>query len=222
MYVLWLMITTAMIAGCPAAGYVAAVIAGPEKVPAMYHLPAKRTLILVDDPEHQLGNPALTNNIAAMTGEFLIQNKSEAQDFVSVSKLSDLASQLGNDYFAMPIDSIARKLQAQQVIHVYIETVAMQYGAAMYRPTAVVQVKVIDVETGNRTFPRPGPLREGLPQPGHKLVVQMDYQNIDDESRTNRNIITGKLAEQIARDVSRLFYQWEMPGPGSSLRKKDQ
>ncbi len=217
---LGLICTWCLLAGCGGLGYVAALVSGPQKVPAMHHLAPDRTLVLVDDPENKLGNPALCMSIADMIGRFLIENQSETLEFVDTTELARLAAEMGNDYHATPVDAIAAELNAQQVIHVYIEDTAMQYGGNMYRPTAAVQVKVIDVDDGVRTFPNPGPLKESSTLPGHKLIVQMKYQHVDDQSRANRNIITGKLAETIARDVSRLFYQWEMPEPGEALREK--
>src|SRR5690606_23915575 len=72
--VLMLLVTVAGLAGCEALGLAADTIA-PPKTKAIYNLQGRLTLVLVDDPNNQLGNDALTDQIAAMIEFELKQNE---------------------------------------------------------------------------------------------------------------------------------------------------
>jgi hypothetical protein len=200
-------------AGCDAPGFVTYVIAGPPKVDAVFDLDERATLVIVDDPNNLMGDPNNPAVIAANVGFHLRENEViEPELIVSQDRLTVLAGQMGKRYFATPIDEIGRRLDAEQVIHVQVRGMDLQSDNTYYEPTADVEVKVIDVVTGDRLFP---PIEPDLPrretQPGHEMLISLKAQTIDETRRHALQMLTRTLAERVGLEVAQLFYKHVPP-----------
>lgn len=203
------------LAGCEGPGFVAYVLKGPDKVKALYTLTKDKTLVIVDDPSRVMGDPNLPAVIGANVGFHLDQNNVlHDGQVVPPDLLSGLAARMGDDYFATPIDQIGAKLQADQVIHVLVRSVNMRVSADYYRPSAVVEVKVVDVHGGGRLFPKASDatLWQARP-PGIMLNVQLPHQTVDSGRRDTGTLVARQLAERIGLKVAQLFYNHQKQDP---------
>jgi len=213
------------IGGCEGLSAVSYAFQGGEPVKKLFQLPPKRTLVLVDtlegpDQTNALATPSYRNLIASDIGYYLEKEEALPPDLIiDLRELNQLAGQLGDDYDRTPIDQIGRRLGAEQVIHVLIEQSSVAVAGNLYRPAAAGQVKVIDVRQAKRIFPRTMDLEaEGGGVPGHRFSVEMDPINQDVVSTTLTDMLSRQLAQQIALDVSRLFYDWRKPDLGSQIK----
>lgn len=202
----WLLVAAA-VSACSPFAVVGNVFTAGSAVPAKYTLPQGKTvLVLVDDPQNVLGNPRLTQSIAAQTN-FQLKQHFDKIKLVSVRDLASLQTKLGNRYSSTPMVTIARDLGADVLIHVEVETVTLRYAYTVYRPTASVRVKVIDATTLKRLFPSPGPVRDqAIAQPGYPLLVHLPSQTVNQSQPGAVQAMTRSLAKRIGVKVAELFY----------------
>ena len=184
----------------------------------MYIPEDRPTLILVDDPSGQLGDPGLANMIAGQIGHQLVKEEVIGlANVVSPHKLYDLAAEMGSEYVRTPVDQIGQRLGARQVIYVYIQSVSLSEQPGLFRPTAVVRVKLIDVTEGRQLFPEvPGDLGSSETE-FHNIHVVMYYRGAEDFGHGVVQTIRKKLADRISRDVSRLFFEYLPRQPGDKF-----
>lgn len=221
-------------AGCEGPGFLAYVITGPGKVKARYTLEHRPTLVIVDDPNRALGDPNYPTVVGANVGFQLKHNQALPESLVvSQDRLLSLAARMGDDYATTPIDRIGARLDADQVIYILVRSMNMQLAPGYYKPTAVVEVKVIDTPTGKRLFPKPGTYPNpqqtppghtppghtppGHTPPGQILSVEMKRQALDPGRRHAESMLARRLAERIGLEVAQLFYDHDRPdtSPGS-------
>lgn len=203
-------------AGCEAIAFLGAM--GGEKVKAQYKLPNRPTLVMVEDPERHLGNPTLNSVAAANAAFHLKQNQALTAPLIDQAELTALEARLGQEYARTPIDQVGRLLGAEQVVHVQVDSVSMQTAPGVYRPTAIVQVKVIDVADGERLFPEaPRFTNPNAPPPGHRVKAQLSVRSAGTDGRGTTAVLAQSLAEEIGHTVARLFYDHKKPEPGSTL-----
>jgi len=218
--------------GCAEPGFVAYVVTGPPKIEAVHTLDPATTLVIVDDPDNQLGDPNHAAVVGANVGFHLVKNEAIDETLlITQDRLSAYAGLQGDAYHATPIDQVGKALGAKQVVYVSIRSVDLSSKNTYYEPTAKISVKVIDSETGEKLFPLPKDKDampdvaiassevEGLidtaeadqPTAGHGMVVQMDRQTLDDNRRTVLSMMARTLAEQCGLEVAQLFYKHTSP-----------
>lgn len=209
-----LMLSLLLLAGgCEIFGMAALMATGGDKVKAVYKLPNGRTAIIVDDPQKRLGSGVLTGVVASNIAHHLKQNDAISATIVPEKDVATLAARLGDEYATTPIDQLGRSLGAQQVIYVEVEQVTLLAAPGAYRPSALVELKVIDAENGVRLYPPPPPIDEpGVPSRGRSVTVQMAHRGIDRESRGADAMMGRVLAERIGLEVARMFYDYR-PDP---------
>ncbi len=190
--------------GCEVFG-IAASMFSSGKTKAVYELQNQPTLVLVDDPNHQLGNPGLRDQIANEIG-FHLERQKVIDSVIAPAQLNNLVAALGERYAATPVDQIGRRLGARQVIHVQVESVALQTGPGVIQPTARVQVKVIDADHGQRLFPT----GSAVPAGGYALTIQFRQRPHEQIDRGSSVVLGRQLAQRIARDVARLFHDYAL------------
>jgi len=202
-------------AGCAAPAFIEYVIKGPDQVQAIYTLPAGKTLVIVDDPQRLIRDPNLPAVVATNVG-FHLEQTDELTDVqvIPQDQLSGLAARMGDDYLAMPIDHIGAQLGADQVIHVQIRSASLRVAANYYRPTAVVEVKVVSAQDGARLFPKSK--IEGHTQvrpPGMVMTVELRHQTADEGRRDTDQLMARRLAERVGLEVAQLFFSHQAPDP---------
>jgi len=202
-------------AGCAGPGFLAYIFKGPDQVQAIYPLPAGKTLVIVDDPDRATGDPNLPAVIATNVGFHLEQNEELIDlQIIPQDQLSALAGRMGDDYLATPIDHIGAQLGADQVIHVQIRSVSMRVAANYYRPTAVVEVKVVSAQDGARLFPKSKIEGPALSRPpGLVMTVHLRHQTADEGRRDTGTLMARRLAERIGLEVAQLFFEHQKLAP---------
>ena len=193
----------------------------PSKVKARYRLEDRPTLVLIDDPHNALEDPTLSDQIANQAASYLIQERVLSKtNAIPPDGLYALKTRLGRGYARTPIDRIGRSLNADQVIHILIKSTAVVDSPGLLRPTAIVQVKVIDATTGKRLYPAPDPENPALTVNNHHTVNSVMPHRGDSsgdpgvikEARRN-------LALRIARDTARIFFDYLPRQPGQPFEK---
>jgi len=208
-----------LLTACGGEGYLMHAITGGDKVPAVYELEDRSTLIFVDDPRDVFADPNLALTVAVNIEHHFKRNKVLAGKVVPAARLADLKASRGEQFNRMPIDEVGRELDAEQVLYVLVEEASLEQAPGAFRPTAVVQVKVIDAATGKRMFPNPpAPNAPPATEPvrGHVVRTEMRYQQSRiTQSAGDLTMMKRQLAEVLGRDVARQFYRWKPPEIGS-------
>lgn len=205
-----LLVAFCLLAGCEGPAFIASTLAGKDKIKAIATLPDRPTLVMVDDPHQALGNPTLAGVVAGHIAYHLRENGAITTPFVSQIKLAEVRDRLGDEYRNTPIDQIGRLAGADQVIYVNIESAALQPAPSYYRPTALLELKVVDAVESKRLFPEPPPIIEaGAPSRGRTMEVSFRYKGLEAESAGQDAMLARKLAERVGREVARLFFDYK-------------
>ncbi len=207
-----LAITLFVATGCETVGYVADVIAGEQNIPAAYEPQERATLVLVEDPLGKLPTPDLAPRIAGRVSDHLTDQQVVSQ-IIPTTVLNRFITQTP-DYHThpenWPIDKIGRQVGAEQVIYIVVQSFQLSEDNAIYRPVAEVRVKVVDVASGKRLFPT-------HTTAGYPVVTRQFYRSMEGSSGTTDNIVSRQLADQLAAEVAKLFYEHTPPQPGEGL-----
>lgn len=216
----FLLVTLAAMNGCGPIGF-AAYALSDQSVPAVYELPKRPTVILVDDPDQFLGYSQISVNIATGIGIELVDNKALTA-VVDQRKVNDLRQGLGRAFDKQPVDVIGRDVGAQQVIHVHVRSVNYSAQPGMVQPKAVVLIKVIDVPSRKRLFPPSdnNEVTSTLPTLKGGYVLNVDLkERLHDSINSDEQlkVLQRLLASQVGNKVAQVFYKHE-PEP-SNLRR---
>lgn len=200
----------AALAGCQAAGYVAQVVGGGEKIEARYEPLDRPTLIMVDD---SMENPRLPTRelgmlIADRVGGMLV-DKQVLSSYIEPTRVARLAAD-DPDFHKRSIVDIGKQLGAEQVIYIGMDAFYLTEDGHMYQPFAQAHVKVIDTAgDGARLFPADA---DGL-----AVAVQQSYRSMEGATATTHRIISERLAEEFAEKIAKLFFEHKAPEPGQRL-----
>jgi hypothetical protein len=214
-----LTLATLALGGCEAPAILARAVAGADKVKAIYKIPDRPTLVLVDDPANRLGDSTLQGVLAANVA-FHLQEDGAVKTLIDQAQVSRLAYRLGKEFARMPIDRIGREVGADQVISVYVHSVTLGDVPGVYTPVGVVDVKVIACDTGQRLFPLGGDTRsqEEAP-PGHRLATKLTRESSDNPRYGNPQMLRRHLAQRLGQDTAWLFYDHRLPEAGQLVNE---
>ncbi len=218
-YRLVILVTLCAATGCQAVAYVAYVFF-PKKTKARHQLADTTTAVLVDDPSHLLGDRTLSVHMANHVGFHLTQQGILSQaHLVPPGHIYELAGRLGDQFARTPVDQVGRQLKASQVIHVYVTSVSHDQEPGLIRPTATLQVKVIDAVEGKRLFPPTGPDHtfSGTSHPHGTVVATMRHRPVDNESPLAVRQVRKLLTERAGLEVARVFFDHLPRQPGDLL-----
>lgn len=200
---------TLLVSGCQTAGFFANVIGGGEKIDALYE-PADRPLVVMVDDSAQ--NPKLPSRDLALRIADRVSRDFEQQEIVQqvvdCTLVADLAAREA-DFAKWPIDRIGKQVGAEQVLYIVVDAFRLTEDDAIFRPFVQVRVKIIDATTGERLFPGD--------DSGVTVVAQLNYSAMDGANATTHRILSERLAEQLADEISKLFYRHKAPEPGDRL-----
>jgi len=206
-----ILITAAVsLIGCQIGGFVMSNVLPRPKIPAAFEPPDQPTAVLVDDPHRLLPTVQLMPIIAGQVGGELEDNE-VISEVIPPSLIEDLRAS-EPEFARWPIDKIGRRVGARQVIYILIESYEMLETdtSEIYRPTASVRVKVVDVATGDRLFPKSDAL-------GYPVTVQKHYRDAHDVGVGDRAVMARQLAARVGEDIARLFYEHKQPEVGSKI-----
>ncbi|MFG0306816.1 MAG: hypothetical protein ACF8Q5_11445 [Phycisphaerales bacterium JB040] len=175
---------------------------GPGNIEAKHELNKEAaTVVFVDDPAGLTTDRTLRSLLARTATETLMR-KAGMADMIDPAPVIALASR---DSFENPmsITEIGSKVGAKTVIYVAINRFDLQGPGQTFLPSAVVSVKVMDVEASRRVWP-------GAAE-GHMLRVGGEYQPGDIPSTaTAVTRAQESLAVQAGVGVAQLFYTHEI------------
>lgn len=193
--------------GCEVPAYVATVITGPPKIPAVYELMDRPTVVLVDDYHNKLPAMTLASLLAGRTGEALKDH--EVIETLIPSTTVDTLRARHEDFRKWPIDRIGRQVGAEQVLYISIERYQMTDEQQIFHPRVDVRVKVIDVASGTRMFP--------AGDQAYPLVSTLHYRNMEGAGAGTQAVLANRLMEYTADKIAKLFYKHKQPEAGSGL-----
>lgn len=218
------------------AGYAAMGLDNNEK---KFQLADKPTLIFVDDPGNLLGSPTLTAVVASSldfhlekNDAFLVEENHDGggpfgekkplpeQPIIPQRALYQVQIDLGDKFQEASIAEIGKLTGAKQVIHVLISEVQYQTSPGFFRPRAVSEVKVLDLELRERVFPPQQAFEAGMAGsqqtlPGSRVMSELRVDTYDSGTGGPDMLnLQQQLARRIGRDVGRLFYDWKPEEPG--------
>lgn len=207
--------------GCEGPAAVMDAFQNGDPVPAQYILPDVRTVVVVDDPKNFMGNPGLVRQIGTTAVHFLRHEKAlPTAEFVDPRDIAVLEARLDEKWTTLPIAEIGRRLGAEQIIYARIKQVTMHVAGNVYRPEAILEVKVLQAADGKRLWPNATALPDPeKPAPSHALTIKMKYETRDSRyfGDATPDDLARKLAEQIGQELAQLFYDWRRPPAGQTL-----
>lgn len=202
--------------GCETAGFIASVF-DKNLQPALFTPADQPTLVLVEDaPQPVLDQPDLAGLIAGRVAQILIEQKviTKFTDSGAVAELRARTPDFDTEPAKWNIARIGREVGAQQVLYISIQEFGLTEEGVIFRPRATVRVKFVDAQSGQRLFP---PAADQYGSSGHPITTQRNYGSMDGASQATQVILARRLAEDIAQDIARLFYEHTPPEPGERL-----
>ena len=199
-------------AGCNIIGAVAAKVGPPPKVPAQY-VPAQEPVVVLAE---NYRNPASlrmeSDAVARMVGEELKLN--EVAPVVDQSKVEELRQAKGLAYRKMPLDAIARALDAKQVIYIDVERFDIDHALAseMLTGEAQARVRVVD-DAGELLWPIDS-------AGGFPVAVKIEPQRV--ASGAGDQTVRQQLHSALADRIAKLFYTWTTEGSDVGEHKFDE
>lgn len=208
-------------AGCNIVTPVAYAIEGPGQIDAEYTLPKKKTVIFVDDPRNILPRTALRTAIGdAVSFDLMerghLESTVASRDAIAVAR----SGSAGNAQKLMTVEAVGKALDCAQVIHIQptVFDLTGRTDDRGIRPTAIVQVKVLDLEMRVRTYPA----AQSMPD-GREVTAIIREESSDGlRTRAGRAQIEDQLARKIALEVAQLFYQHDRVDLGENLGTRRQ
>ncbi|MEO0965442.1 MAG: hypothetical protein AAFY08_10010 [Planctomycetota bacterium] len=213
--------TLGMQSGCEGVA-AAAVVFRDTDVKAVYTLPDRSMAVLVDDPKNQLRDVNGAGRVLANITYHLHQNRkkaglSESTEIFGVSDVRALQREVGPEAFAaMPIDEIGRELGAEMVLYAEVLSAGARVAGGLYKPNAVVEVKLVNAEDGRRIWPNPGTSMSG-PGPGYVKTIEEEYEASAITDRSVEFQMMRRLAEEAGKEIAQLFYKHRGKEPGDML-----
>jgi len=200
-------------AGCNVIVPVAYVIEGPGTIPADFTLRDTSTAVFVDDRDSAFPRTSLRAMVGSEITDRLIANEVlQARMLVDARDVMALVRGLETSDNRVSIERIGREAGVEQVIYVKLKGFALTLDGVTPRPTAVCNVKVLDLAAGVCVYPG-----DGSPT-GREVVAQT--REVDPalfESFAKRRVVEDDLAIELGKTVAELFYEHERVELGENL-----
>ncbi len=187
--------------GCNLVGAGTYLIHGPAKDPALYTLPQKTIVVFIDDRANVMPRSRLVQQTALRATNELLKVARVVPAALDPSAITREAARETTGRL-MAIDEIGRRAGAEVVIY----AVPRKFSLADERgtvPSCILDVKVIDCETGERLWP--GPMQYEY----HALTVELAYKSplrYEDERAIE---LQQKLADVTGLRLAQLFFAHE-------------
>jgi hypothetical protein len=197
--------------GCNIATPIAYAIQGPGKVKKVTTLdPERKHLVFVDDPSNKVSSRRLRGTIVDTAQDAMLQRGVVTDMIDGRSAFAAVSKERYGE--PMSIVEIGESVGADVVIYALLTEFSLGAEVGTYRPTAVLQVKILDVHTGERIWPAGSdgtyPLRVQLPQePGLAPTTTAELYKAQEA-----------LAVQAGTALAQMFYNVEAPRSARRLR----
>ncbi len=188
-------------AGCNIVGPAMYLVQGPDKTPAQFTLPQQTTVVFIDDRANILPRSRLIRQMALGATNELLTVQRVIPEAIDPDAINREAARETSEHL-MSIDEIGRKVGAGIVIY----AVPRQFSLVDDRgtvPTCVLEVKVVDTESGARLWP--GPTQYEY----HRLVVELAYKSPLRYDAGKVDELQQQLATAAGLRLAQLFYPHE-------------
>ncbi len=197
------------ITGCQQLGWLVGGVV-PEYIQPVYLIQPRVTLILADDPQNALGDPALTSVLAQEVEKQLLTAKAVPR-VIEQEEVARLQRLHGQSFAQLPADQVGRELGAEQVIHVSVAGSTLGEEPGLIRPAATALVKVIDVAQRRRLFPPAEPsdamMQRAGETAGYPVNVRLRYRTMGREAHSMLPMIRQALAIDLGNKAGQLFFK---------------
>jgi hypothetical protein len=186
--------------GCGAAGALIYKVSPAPKVAAVYKLPSKPILVLVENYR----NPGVSDQDAERLGREITDQLRQHKigPVIDPDKLFEYRQAKGSAFDQMTIAAVGKAMGAGQVLYVDLVDYGGDWtlGSDLLHPKAQIRVRVVDVATGNTAWPSEA--ARGFP-----MTIEMQYAEI---KNTETEIDEQEAICQTTADhVVKLFYTHE-------------
>ena len=215
------LVTLLATAGCNIVTPVAYAIEGPGQIDAEFELPNRKTVVFVDDPRNILPRTALRTALGDAISFDLMEREIldstvASRDAVAVAR----SGSSGNANQLKSVEAIGKALDCAQVIHIQptVFDLTGRTDDRGIRPTAIVRVKVMDLERRVRIDPSADTMPEG-----REVTAIIREKNADSlRTRAGRTQVEDELVRKLAVEIAQLFYQHDRVDLGENLGTRRQ
>jgi hypothetical protein len=199
-----LLFATLALAGCNIVTPVFFAVHGPGKVKKAVSLdPELKYIIFVDDPSNKTASRRLRSTIVDTAQSILLQRETVVEMIDGRAAFAAVSKERYSE--PMSIVEIGESVGADIVIYALLTEFSLGAEVGTFRPTATMQVKILDVRSGDRIWPvgekTSYPLRVNLPQkPG-----------LAPSTTSELFIAQEALAEQAGLALAQMFFDVEIP-----------
>jgi len=198
--------------GCNIIVPAAYIFEGPPSEDAAFTLPAKRTVVFVDDTQNDLPRTSLRVRIGDTVVDSLLENGLVTEAIAS-SDAMQVARRRDTDAKKLSISQIGEECGAEIVIYVKIKSFMLTPDGVTPRPLGEAEVKVLDIGSGTRLFPDPNGEAAG-----YMVQTQLREMNLDSyRSSAGRRQMEDALSIEIGKDVAKVFYRHQKRELGGKL-----
>ncbi len=200
---------------CNIAAPVAYVIGPEPKISALHTIEDKPMVVFVDDRLGRVSPARLIRTLGDQTSESLldmevVETVYRPADAMSFVKQNDRSDNVVSN------QDIAEAVGADQLLYIDVVRFELSSGGYSSKPTAVLNVKLLDMEEKAVVFPDPESGRVI-----HQLVVELPTVDIElYRSLSGRSQIKEQLAIESGDAVARLFYDYEPRTLGNRLESR--
>ena len=195
------------LSGCTAANAIGYKVLGPPAVDAQY-VPVKEPMLVL--VESYRSNTGLSD--AEILSRYLMTELTEHKvaPLISLDDLYALRTNKGDDFRKMSIAAIGREAGAKQVLYVDVQQsgIGAPTGSELLKGRVAVQVRVVDVATGDSRWPIGA--SQGVP-----LAYETPLPRADEN--TTEAMVRQRMHEAMATRIARLFYKWKPQDTGEQL-----
>lgn len=193
------------LSGCNIVGPALLIVEGPPTTDAVFKLDEKRThVIFVDDLKSRVPKRSLRTEIATSAEQTLLEEKIlPQQQLIATGAIMRVAA---DDAFGTPMSvaQMGERVGADVVIYVSMEEWTLTQDRGTLTPKVVALVKIIDVESKERIWPKIGS--------GHRLTVEpRDQTNAGEVPKdlASRTAAEQALAKRCGKALAELFFEHE-------------
>lgn len=190
----------ALSAGCNIVGPMGFLVAGEEKTPALFDLPADRSVVVfIDDRSSRLPTRTARVRVAQAAEAALLEGKAAPKSDIISSEAIDtlLASERATKQPG--IIEVGAAVGAQIVVYATVDSFTLAPDGNQFAPTTTARVKVVDVREKTRLWPK-------SPQEWHTVTVTMTVSSPAIPSKQgDRAAAEQELADRLGRAVGNLF-----------------
>ena len=183
---------------CAPIAWLVAVLAPPERIPAVYELPeGKKVLVFVDDIARPVRYEAVKRELTEGINDRLLKEKVAAKT-VPYERLFRLIASTP-EFNRLYVRDVARLLGADVVIYVSLDEFILKDtpNVSLWHGKLRTTVRVVEAG-GKQLWP--------LDRPAGHIVDPVEMPEVMDTSNTYGTQLASQMAERMAERIARLFY----------------